>query len=245
MNYESINERTKDLILNIETYFNNPTNRIIYDKRNIIKIVEFENKKYVIKSFKTPHLLNKIVYRFFRTSKARRSYENSIKLQNLHINTPNPIGYVEFISKISFDKSFYISEFYNFDFEIRAVLADDKFEDRDNILREFINFTYKLHQKKIYHIDYSAGNILIKKIDNSYIFSLVDVNRMKFIELDIDLRMKNLAKLTFDKRDNDYMIEEYSKLSKIDINTLKEKFNIYSNKHKKYLKNKKRVKKWQ
>ncbi len=244
MNYESINERTKDLILNIETYFNNQNNKIIYDKRNIIKIVDFENRKYVIKSFKTPHLLNKVVYRFFRESKAKRSYQNSIKLQNLHIHTPNPIGYIEFKSKLLFTKSFYISEFYNFDFEIRDVLADDKFENRDNILKEFIAFTYKLHQKKIYHIDYSAGNILIKKINAKFIFSLVDVNRMKFIDLDIDLIAKSLAKLTTNSRDNEYMLNEYSKLSNIDIDTLKNKFNIYFNQHQKYLKNKKRLK-WQ
>ena len=244
MNYESINERTKDLILNIETYFNNQNNKIIYDKRNIIKIVDFENRKYVIKSFKTPHLLNKVVYRFFRESKAKRSYQNSIKLQNLHIHTPNPIGYIEFKSKLLFTKSFYISEFYNFDFEIRDVLADERFENRDNILKEFIAFTYKLHQKKIYHIDYSAGNILIKKINSKFIFSLVDVNRMKFIDLDIDLRAKSLAKLTTNKRDNEYMLEEYSKLSNIDIDTLRNKFDKYFNQHQKYLKNKKRLK-WQ
>jgi len=244
MNYESINERTKDLILNIEPYFNNQNNIVIYDKRNIIKVVEFENRKYVIKSFKTPHLLNQIVYRFFRESKAKRSYQNSIKLQNLNIHTPNPIGFIEFTSKLLLTKSFYISEFYDFDFEIRDVLADEKFDNRDIILSKFIEFTYKLHQKKIYHIDYSAGNILVTKVDNRYLFSLVDVNRMKFIDLDIDLRAKSLAKLTTNSRDNEYMLNEYSKLSNIDIDVFREKFNIYFDKHQNYLKNKKRLK-WQ
>jgi len=64
MTYESPNERTKDFVINIKNYFNQQDNITIYDKRNIIKIIEFENKKYVVKSFKKPHLLNQIVYRF-------------------------------------------------------------------------------------------------------------------------------------------------------------------------------------
>ena len=242
MTYESPNERTKDFVTNIKNYFNQEKNKIIYDKRNIIKIVKFENKEYVVKSFKTPHLLNQIIYRFFRDSKARRSFDNSYKLKKLGINTPEPIGYIEFPTRFRFKESFYISEFYNFDFEIRAVFSDKNFVDRENILKKFIEFTYKLHKKNVYHIDYSPGNILVKKTAYGYEFYIIDVNRMKFMEFDDDLRMKSLAKLTNDQEDNEFMVKAYAKISKIDESLLLEKLNISLMQQKQYLENKKKLK---
>ena len=243
MTYEAPNEREKDFILNIKLYFNKKENHTIYDKRNVIKIVEFEGKKYVVKSFKTPHLLNQIVYRFFRDSKAKRSFVNSITLRSMDIHTPEPVGYIEFPTRFRFKESFYISEFFDFDFEIRAVLTDKNFEDRENILKKFIEYTYKLHQKKVHHIDYSPGNILVKKTGSFYQFSIIDVNRMEFIEFNDDLRMQNLAKLSNDREDNEFMAKQYAQIAKLDETVLLNKLNSSLLKQKKYLANKKRLKK--
>ena len=243
MNYKIIDKNFTQLILNIKQYFNN-TNKTLFNKRNIIKLVDFNEKKYVIKSFKIPHFINKIVYNFFRDSKAKRSYENSLKLVKLNINTPKPIGYIEFNSILFFQDSYYVSEFFDYDFEIRDIFKNKNFENRNIILEKFVKFTLDLHQKGVYHIDYSPGNVIIKKIDdNSFEFSIIDVNRMKFIEFDLDLRMKNFSKMTFDKDDNEYMIKLYSKLINIEYYILKEKLDFYLNEQQKYLENKKKLKK--
>lgn len=243
LNCKMTNDRFSEFILNIKEYFSNNKNFVIYDKRNIIKIVEYDSVKYVVKSFKIPHLLNKIVYRFFRDSKAKRSYENSIKLLELDVNTPRPIGYIEFNSLFLFKDSFYVSEFFDYDFEIRAVLKDENFENRVEILEEFIKFSYELHNKGIYHIDYSPGNILIKKINEKYEFYIIDVNRMKFLDFDIDLRMKSMSKLTNNKQDNDFMAKLYSNISGIEQNIIKNKFDYYLKEEENYLRNKKKLKK--
>jgi len=243
LTYKSPNERTKDFVKNIKNYFDQESNHTIYDKRNIIKTVEFENQKYVVKSFKIPHLLNQIVYRFFRESKAKRSFDNAMHLQRIGIHTPTPIGYIEFPTRFRFLESFYISAFFDFDFEIRAVFMDKEFEDRENILKKFIEYTYKLHQKGVYHVDYSPGNILIKKINNKYLFSIIDLNRMKFLKFDNKLRMKSLSKLTKESKDNEFMAKHYSKISKIDEEILLKNLNIAVEEEERYLKNKKRLKK--
>jgi len=238
----SSNPKYEDFILNIKEYFKNDTNIVLYNKRNIIKIVEFQNKKYVVKSFKIPHLLNQIVYNFFRASKAERSYENSVKLIELDINTPKPIGYIEFNTLLFFKESFYISDFFDYDFEIRAVFSDKQFKDRENILKSFIDFSYELHQKGVYHIDYSPGNILVKKENNSYIFSIIDVNRMKFLEMDTKLKMKSLSKLTKDDKDNTLMLQFYQKVSNIPLEELEKDFQYALLEEKAYLEKKKRLK---
>lgn len=243
MNYKVSNEHLKDFVKDIKTYFNQKDNVVIYDKRNIIKIIKYNNQKYVVKSFKIPHLLNQIVYRFFRKSKAKRSFDNSLHLKQIGVHTPIPIGYIEFSTLCRFKESFYISKFFDFDFEIRAVLKDKKFEDRENILKKFIEFSYQLHQKGVYHIDYSPGNILIKKDGDNYVFSIIDVNRMEFLKFDFELRMKNLAKLTNNQKDNLFLAEYYAKVSNLDKNMLFERLQFYLDKQQNYLETKKKLKK--
>jgi tRNA A-37 threonylcarbamoyl transferase component Bud32 len=243
MIYKSITKNFESLVLNTKQYFDNSSNKTLFNKRNIIKLIEFEENQYVIKSFKIPHIINKIVYRFFRDSKAKRSYENSLKLEILNINTPKPIGFIEFHSTLFFYDSYYISEFFDYNFEIRDVLKDKHFKNRAVILEQFVKFTFDLHKKGVYHIDYSPGNVIIKQKENNYIFCIIDVNRMKFIEFDLDSRMKNFSKMTFDKEDNQYMIKIYSKLLKIDYEILKVKLDFYLKEQSKYLERKKRIKK--
>jgi len=243
MNYKVIDSKFDKLLLNIKEHFSNEKNITLFQKRNTIKIVNFKDIDYVVKSFKIPHLLNQIVYNFFRDSKAKRSYENSIKLLDLDINTPKPIGFIEFSTSLLFKNSYYVSEFFDYEFEIRAVFKDKEFENREQILKEFTQFTYELHQKGVYHIDYSPGNILVKKRDDSYLFYIIDVNRMQFLEFDIDLRMKSMAKLTSNAADNALLLENYTGISKIEKNSLKEKQDLYLKKQKEYLENKKRLKK--
>ncbi len=243
MKYEVTDHRFEKLLINIKTYFEEKENKILFQQRNTIKLIEYNNKKYVVKSFKIPHLLNQTVYRFFRASKAQRSYKNSVKLGELNIMTPKPIGYIEFPSLFLFKESYYVSEFFDYDFEIRAVFKDKHFEDRENILKKFIEFSYELHNRGVYHIDYSPGNILIKKSDNGYIFSIIDVNRMKFMEFDDNLRMKSLMKLTNNAKDNKFMAEYYAKISNKDKNLFFNKLKFYLTEQQKYLDNKKRLKK--
>ncbi len=73
-------------------------------QRNKIKLFELEGKTINIKSFKIPHLINKIAYKYFRKSKARRSYEYANRLIENGIGTPQPIAYAENFTLSGFRK---------------------------------------------------------------------------------------------------------------------------------------------
>ncbi len=242
MKYKSIDKEYDTFILNIKEHFNNSKNIILFKQRNIVKIVEYNGKKYVVKSFKVPHLLNKLVYNYFRASKAQRSYENSLKLEELKVTVPKPIGYIEFPSNFLFKESYFISEFFDYDFEIRAVLKDDKFEDRESILQEFTLFSYTLHNRGVYHIDYSPGNVLIKRVGDGYSFYIIDVNRMNFIEFNDAKRFKNLSRFSTSSEDLEFIAKEYAKLHDIDEKIAIDTLGKYHNEHQNYIENKKRVK---
>jgi len=49
------------------------TGTVIYKQRNEIRVLDVNGYAINVKRFKVPHLLNRIVYTFFRSSKAQRS----------------------------------------------------------------------------------------------------------------------------------------------------------------------------
>jgi len=212
MHYEALNERQKDLIVNIKNYFNQ-SSETIFKQRNTIKVVEFEGDKYIVKSFKKPHIINRVVYSFFRESKAKKSYLNSIKIADF---VPAPIGYIEFKKFYLLKESYFISKPFNYDFTIREALTNQNYPNKDKIYKAFAKFTNQLHKRGILHLDYSPGNILIKEDKEGYKFKIIDVNRMHFKKLTLEERLKNFAKLWATNEDLTTIIKEYAKINSID-----------------------------
>lgn len=184
------------------------------DRNSIKKVILANEKVATIKSFKIPNIVNKFVYRFFRESKAQRSYDYAKKLIDLGFLTPFPIAFLEEKTSLQFLKSYYICELVETDLTYREMVHDINWPNRTEILKQFTQFTYKLHEAGIEFLDHSPGNTLIKKVEeNKYEFYLVDLNRMIFHDsMDFDTRMKNFSRLTPHKEMVEIMAAEYAKL---------------------------------
>ncbi len=228
----------KDFILNIKSHFNK-NSQTIHKARNELKIINYNDIDTIVKSFKVPNILRRIIYTYFRDSKAKKSYEYSIKIKDF---TPSPIGYIEFYSNGLIADSYFISEKFDYSFTIREPLIESKFFNKDKIFRAFARFTYDLHENGILHCDYSPGNILIKEKDNNYTFKVVDINRMKFKTLSIDERLKNFNKLWAKDEYLTIMIKEYALISREDENKCLDIALKYNQKHKDRINMKKRLK---
>jgi len=226
-----------NFLLDIKSYFKKNDNSI-HKARNELKIITYENIDIVVKSFKVPNLLRRIFYTYFRDTKAKKSYDNSIKIGDF---TPKPIGYIEFFKGELLDESYFIAKKFDYDFTIREPLLDKNFANREVIFKAFAFFTYQLHESNIFHNDYSPGNILIKEDEIGYIFKIVDINRMKFLELSSDMRAKNFEKLWADDEDLKIMAEAYCQSYHCDDN-FSQRVLYYSNKNKKIKNFKKRLK---
>ena len=209
-------QNKKVSLLNILENFNTSGELFGNGARNKIKLFDLDGKTINIKSFKIPHFINKIAYRYFRKSKASRSFEYANRLLELGVGTPQPIAYFENYSLIGLEKSFYISEHLQCDLTYRELVEIPNYPDRENILRQFTRFSFDLHQKGIEFLDHSPGNTLIKKNESgTYDFFLVDLNRMEFHnEMSFEKRMKNLCRLTPLKEMVATMSNEYAKLYK-------------------------------
>ncbi len=199
-------------LLSIVLNFEKRALQTIKKERNTIKTATFNGFEINIKSFKKPNLINKIVYKFFRKSKAERSFLFAHKLLENGIKTPQPLAFFEYTSPFFFGKSFYVSKNLNYDFTIREIIDNDDFNDSENIIRQFTRFTFNLHQNNINFLDHSPGNTLIVKKGKDYEFYLVDLNRMEFKPMDFNARMNNFAKLSSKKYMNSIIANEYAKL---------------------------------
>ena len=69
--------------------------KLIKDSRNTVKVFRIDDLYINIKRFKRPNFINRLVYTFFRSTKACRSFLYANKLLDYNILTPDPIAYIE------------------------------------------------------------------------------------------------------------------------------------------------------
>ncbi len=198
---------------NVITYFDSYT-EVVQGGRNTIKKIETKALELNIKSYKIPKWFNAIAYAYFRKSKAERSFNYASKLIQLGIKTPHPIAYMEQKNILGLQKSFYVCEHLNFDFEYREVVDTPIYKNREEIIKQFTEFSFKLHNLGINFLDHSPGNTLVKEVNSKqYEFYLIDLNRMKFEEMSIEDRMFNLRRMWMSKRMIKEVAKHYSMLS--------------------------------
>ncbi len=204
-------EHLENWIRNLPEYF--PGNgQSIFKSRNEVKIFNVGNLELNVKAFKIPNLINRFAYVYIRGSKADRSYQYARKFESLDIATPKAVGYLECLSGGLLKDSYYLSLHFQHDFTLREVL-NYEVDERDEILRQWIRFTYvKLHLNNIYHLDYSPGNTLIKKINERYEFNIIDLNRMSFRKIDFIAGLRNFRQLDTDAQTLQLVASEYAKL---------------------------------
>lgn len=203
---------------NLKNYIDNfhTDGKMLFDgNRNKIKLFGFEDDLFVIKSFKIPNMFNRIVYKYFRKSKARRSYEYAHLLLDREINTPIPIAYFKRFDKIGLLESYYISEYIEVKHSFNEIMASSSYLDYGDLFKQFTQFTYKLHEEGIEFLDHTQGNTLIKEVaPNRFKFFLVDLNRMRFHKkMSLSLRIRNLRKFTSNIEIIGIISDEYARLS--------------------------------
>lgn len=235
-------QKQSDAILKFLYSFDAMRTLIGSGARNKIKLFDLDGKIINVKSFKIPNKINQVIYKYFRKSKAERSFEYAQFLMSKKIGTPAPVAYAVNGSSAFFKESFYISEHLEYDLTYRELVTNPSLPNHEEILRAFTRFTYKLHENEIEFLDHSPGNTLIQIKEDGYDFFLVDLNRMNFKTLNFDERMQNFSRLTPKKKMVEVMAEEYSKFIKEDSQQVFEKMWFYTKKFQESHLRKKRLK---
>lgn len=203
-------ERYRTELEAVERLFEAST-QSIHKARNELRIAMLGDERVVIKAFRIPNLLNRIVYAWLRPSKTAKSYANALHLLALGIDTPHPVAVIEERAWGLFGRSYFVSLHYRYDATIREALHR-KMEDYREVLEAFAAFTYGLHVKGIWHEDYSPGNVLVRREEGGYRFALVDINRMRFEPVDFDQGCDAFGKLWAKEEELKLLAECYGAL---------------------------------
>lgn len=222
--YEPMAAQLRDALV----HFTRKGEYVVKGDRNIIKRVNIGGEEFNIKKFKTPNPIQGLVYQSLRDSKAKRSFVFARRLMEAGINTPFPVAYFEqFYGGLK--ESYYISRHLNYDFDFRELLHNPRFENREEIVRQFAAFTYKLHENGVNFLDHSPGNtLIINRGDGRYDFFLIDLNRMRFEEMDFKKRMFNFRRLWLSRTLVKIISREYAKLYSRDYDEVHELMLKYS-----------------
>ncbi len=208
----------KDYIVSLPGRFANGEGTTIYKGRNELRLFEHNGYRLVVKSFRRPNIINRCVYGFLRKSKAKRSYDNALKLLSIGIGTPIPVGYLNIRAGLLFDQSYYIS----LESSCSHIYNDLFFKDfdyREEVLRSIGLTTAILHEHGYAHKDYGRANILFEKTPEGINIELVDLNRMAIGPLDIKAGCKNFERLPATPQMHRWMAEEYARKRNFDTET--------------------------
>lgn len=152
---------------------------LVYEARNQLKKYEVEGYNVIVKRYKKPHFINQVAYSFVRPSKAKRAYDYALKLLELGLDTPAPIAYIEASKGGLLNRGYFISIYEKEYTDIRELMFGNQ---KDAVLlTELAKYIAQIHTKGVLHLDMSPGNILYKKVGDTYYFTLIDINRMQFL----------------------------------------------------------------
>ena len=207
-------ETLKNFILNIPKRFD-IEGYTIHKVRNEVKVFRVGDIDVNVKKYAIPHLFNRIVYTFFRKSKAERAYRNAQKITALGIDTPSPVGYLLIKKHGLFYDSYFISLQSPYNRDLTEIIEKTEKENVEVALGKFIAL---LHKKEILHLDLSTENILFEEIENEIHFSVVDLNRMKFCRIDKNLGCTNFNRLRVSEKVMRIIAKSYARAQNLDEN---------------------------
>ncbi|MBD8083193.1 lipopolysaccharide kinase InaA family protein [Chryseobacterium caseinilyticum] len=181
--------------------------------RNVVKIFDIDGERFNFKSFKQHNVINRHVYKYYRKSKAKRSFEYAQLLLSKGFHTPEPVAYIENFDFWGVTSSYYISRQLEDSPTLMEVIVNQSFPEREKIIREYAQLIFRLHEEGFEFLDNAPGNFIIKNESGRSQFYMVDLNRMSFHqEMNLDKRLKNFARLTSDSEVIRMISDEYAQL---------------------------------
>ena len=198
----------------------------IYDQRNKIKRFDTALGEWIVKRYKIPNLMQRMVYTFFRKTKAERAYEFAEQFRVLGISTPPSIAYVEVKERWLFKTGYLVCGVCN-DPDLREGLRNRANFDK-KLADEFAAFLVRMHEQGVLHGDLNLSNVLYRREGEGYRFSVIDINRSRFKSaLTKRECLHNLTRLTHRRDLLEYIVRRYASIRCWDVEkVLSEEFRL-------------------
>lgn len=200
-----------DFIGSIPRLLDNGEAEMVYDKRNQVARVRHQGVTMMVKRFKRVNVVQRVVYTFFRRTKAERAYLFAEEYRQRGIETPRRVAYMECRECGLFTVGYFVSE-EAAGTECHLLLREVKvFETRlaDAVAAQVL----LMHSKGVLHSDLNLSNFLCTSDGNGYHFTMIDINRSRFttgMPSDDDC-LKNLVRLTHRRDLYEYLVRSYAR----------------------------------
>ena len=175
---------------------------ILHSGRNVVKRMAIaspgcESLDVAVKAFRIPDRPRGFIYATLRQSKARRCMIFGQKLREMGVSTPDPVACIEYEEFACLRGSYYVSRYWKPDCDLVALLYREAPTELDMnaLLGALARFTFLQHERGVVLPDYNPGNILARKREGIFEFSLVDLNRLRFEIPDLEVRIDALIRL--------------------------------------------------
>ena len=187
--------------------------KTIYQGRNLIKVFDAPHDMQInVKRYRVPAGINRLVYSLgIRKPKGLRGYQYPRLLLEKGVETPEPIAYIEDRKRGLITYSYLLT--------VQSKLQHTLYEfgnapqeQWQPMVEPLASFAAKIHEQQLMHRDFSPGNVLWDVIDGTYLFSVVDINRMYFGEVDMKQGCENFARLWGPKEFFCQLIRKYASI---------------------------------
>lgn len=152
--------------------------RIIYDKRNQIRLFDVDGRTVVVKRYKRPNLTQCVAYSWFTNNKAQKSFYYASRLDTLGIMTPHAIAAVTCREHTIVRRYYLVTEIC--EWPSCWSLLDDGFGQKQELASALAAQLIRMHEAGFLHGDTNLSNFLYNPTDMGQI-SVIDINRSKFI----------------------------------------------------------------
>jgi tRNA A-37 threonylcarbamoyl transferase component Bud32 len=183
---------------------------LLYRKRNVVKLYEIDGMRVVVKRYKVPMFHQRVDYTFIRPSKAKRAYLFALRLQEMGIETPTPIAYIE-VKQLGLFRQGYFLSTYTTRHSLKESIG--QLHPGSPLFEAYVRFLVEMHDKGFLHGDQNLSNILWYEAADGIHFEVIDVNRSHFkISPTKQECLDNLMRVTHDRRLSADVVSRYAEL---------------------------------
>lgn len=184
---------------------------MIHKGRNEVRIISHGGLDMAVKRFARNRLPKTLIYTL-KGSKAHRAYDNACRLKAIHLPTPAPVALVEVTNTTGLvTDSYYICEYTDMA-AINSGLNEDNDYNRD-MTTALAHFVARMHTTGVLHHDLNTTNVLYRKENDTYAFTLIDINRMTVAadpgKLDLEDCLLNITRFSRCSEMFCFFVKEY------------------------------------
>ena len=182
--------------------------QLLYDGRNRVKAITLAGTPVVVKRFKRPNIIQRVVYTFFKKSKAERAYRYAAMMRQRGVLTPQEVAYVE----ISRHGLLADCSFVSLPCHLPPLSSLLRRADFDRgVARQLGVAVARWHEVGVLHGDLNLTNILYEQDHRGHCrFWLIDTNRSTFDHATYLSCVNNIMRLSHDRPLLQYVVAAYA-----------------------------------